>query len=529
MSSGEATSTREGVREVFSRNPNTGELLGSAPIHTEPEVRQAVERARVAQREWGARTLKDRLRVLQQVQDALVEQSDEIASLVALEVGKGELEALVADVFLVLTSLAGYARLAPRALRTRRLAHGLAHITKRTYVVHEPLGVVAVVSPFNFPVLLSMQSVFAALIAGNAVVHKPSEFAPLTALKIEEVFSQTDLPSDLFQVVIGNGQTGWELIHAGVDHVSFVGSSRTGRKIGAAAGEQLISSTLELGGNNAMIVCEDAPLERAVYGALTFAFANNGQMCGAISRLYVQNSVADEFIDQLTTRMSDWRVSTQVAPGASEITALADERFLAHVEGNVQQALSEGARAVTGGERLEGTQAPVFKPTVLVDTHPDMEVVREETFGPVISVMRFGSDEEAIELANATDYGLTASVWTKDTRRAWRISRALEVGTVAVNDHLWPFFAPEVPWGGVKASGIGRVGGEWGLLAMTQPKVVSYDRLNLRREFYWHPASARIHKVFQQLIRILYSTRPALRLKSLGRLVGLILRPNSSD
>lgn len=512
----------EAAETIQTINPNTGEILGAVPVCGEKEIREAVARARAAQTAWAALALADRIRVMERVREALVDHADEITSLVSREMGKSETESLIGDALLVLTSLSGYLKLAPRALRVRRQSQGLLHITKRTFIVPEPLGVVGVISPYNFPVLLSLQSSFAALLAGNAVVHKPSEYVSLTALRIGEILHEAGVPRDLFQVVTGRGEAGRALLHAGVNHVSFVGSSAAGREVAAAAGRMLIPATLELGGNNAMIVLDDAPLARAVDGALTYAYTVNGQVCGSIARLYVQEPVADEFIRRLQARVAELKVTTSVRPGESDVTALMNEALLGRVERHVREAQAEGAKAITGGGRLEGAAAPVYKPTILVDVRPEMEVVREESFGPVVTVIRVKDDEEAVRLANATEYGLTASVWSKNNDRAWRIARRLEVGTVAVNDHLWPFFAPEVPWGGVKASGLGRVGGEWGLQAMTYPKVVSYDRLNLPREFYWSPKAAWAHELFRQAIPLLYSNR--LR-KKLGALIQLIRLP----
>ncbi len=489
------------------------------PVCGEEEIREAVARARAAQPAWAALALRERIRVMERVREALVDHADEITMLVSREMGKSETESLIGDALLVLTSLTGYLKLAPKVLRIRRQGQGLLHITKRTCIVPEPLGVVAVISPYNFPVLLSLQSSFAALLAGNAVVHKPSEFASLTGLRIGEILHEAGVPRDLFQVVTGRAETGRALLQAGVNHVSFVGSSAAGREVAGIAGRQLIPATLELGGNNAMIVLDDAPLARAVDGALTYAYTVNGQVCGSIARLYVQESIADEFVRRLRERVGDLRVSTSVKPGESDVTALMNEALLGRVERHVREAAAEGAKVITGGGRLEGTAAPVYKPTILVDVRPEMEVVREESFGPVVTVIRVKDDEEAVRLANATDYGLTASVWSRNNERAWRIARRLEVGTVAVNDHLWPFFAPEVPWGGVKASGLGRVGGEWGLRSMTYPKVISYDRLNLPREFYWSPKAAWAHELFRQAIPLLYSNRLRKKLEALIRLI----------
>jgi acyl-CoA reductase-like NAD-dependent aldehyde dehydrogenase len=293
--------------------------------------------------------------------------------------------------------------------------------------------------------------------------------------------------------------------------------------VAGAAGEQLIPATLELGGNNAMIVLDDAPMARTVDGALTYAYTANGQVCGSVARIYVLESVADEFIDRLKKRVADWRVTPEVKPGTGDVTALLNDDLLARVERHVKGALESGAKVLAGGGRMEGAAAPIYQPTILVETTPDMEVVREESFGPLVCVIRVKDDEEAVRLANDTSYGLTASVWSKDDRRAWRIARRLDVGTVAVNDHLWPFFAPEVPWGGVKASGLGRIGGEWGLRAMTYPKVVSYDRLNLPREFYWSPKAAWAHELFRQAIPLLYSRRIGKKAKAVYRLIRMVV------
>jgi acyl-CoA reductase-like NAD-dependent aldehyde dehydrogenase len=508
---------------VRSVNPNTGETLATLPACSEKEIRAAVARARAAQKEWAARPLRERMRVMECVREELVDRVDEIAGLVSREMGKSEIESLIGDVLLVLASLSGCLQLAPGVLRVREQRSGLLHITKRTWIVPEPLGVVAVISPYNFPVLLSLQSSFAALLAGNAVVHKPSEYAPLTALRIRDILHAAGIPRDLFQVTPGGAEAGRALVAAGVGHVAFVGSSAAGRAVAAAAGERLIPVTLELGGNNAMIVLEDAPLPRAVDGALTYAFTVNGQVCGSISRLYLHEAVADEFLRRLQARMAELQVSTDVRPGASDVTALLNEPLWERVDRHVRSAAAGGARVLAGGGRMEGTTAPVYRPTILADVRPEMDVVREESFGPVVAVIRVKDDDEAVRLANATDYGLTASVWSRDSARAWRIARQLDVGTVAVNDHLWPFFAPEVPWGGVKASGLGRVGGEWGLRSMTYPKVVSFDRLNLPREFYWSPKAAWAYGLFRGAIPLLYSARIRKKLEALSGLIRMAI------
>lgn len=515
------------VNEIESINPNTGEILGTVPNLCPAEVLTAVQLARTAQKAWAARPLRDRIAVLRRVQENLVDEAQQIATLVSQETGKSLTEAYFEDVLLVLADLKGYLRLAPRVLAPNRINPGLLHITKKMYILEEPLGVVAVISPFNFPVLLSMKAAFAALVSGNAVVQKPSDFTPLTALKIAKLLHSAGIPSDLFQVVTGDGSTGAALLDSGVDHVFFVGSTRTGRKVAQAAGRHLISSTLELGGNNVMIMLADAPVKRAVDAALTYAFGNNGQMCGAISQIFVHKTITDGFLERLQHRLKGLRTSTSVMPGFGEVTALVCEGALQEVNRQVQKRVASGAAILAGGERLPGTQAPVYQPTILMEPTNGQIDVEDEIFGPVLLIREFSDDQEAILATNASPYGLTASVWTMDKSRAWQVAQQLEVASVAVNDHLWPFFSPNAPWGGVKDSGVGRIGGEWGLRTMTTPKVICFDRLNLQRDFYWFPTTRRIFEIIRNGIPVLYATRSTKRLRAIFRLLKvLILKPS---
>lgn len=514
-----ATAARlQDPQQIVCQDPNTGERIGSAPVCSPQEVAATVERARAAQPAWAALGLKGRTRVMRGIQETLVAHGEELAGLVSQESGRVIAETFIGDVVLSLTSLTGYLRLAPRVLRTRRIRQGLLHSTKRTYVVQEPLGVVAVISPYNFPILLSMQSTFAALIAGNTVVNKPSEHTPLTALRLEELFLEAGLPQNVFQVVTGYGETGHALITAGVDKISFVGSTATGRKVAAAAAEQFLPLTLEMGGVNAMIVLDDAPLERAVDGAITWTCITAGQACGSVARTYVHRDIAGEFVARIQARVPDLTVRTDTRPGVDVAAQVSKEQY-EKIDTMVGQAVAQGARILVGGpaHSPDGDNGVyLYSPTILTDVDQKMTIMQEETFGPVMSIVPVADDEEAVRLANDSPYGLTASVWSRDKRRAWRIARRLEAGSVAVNDHLWPFFAPEVPWGGVKQSGLGFVGGEWGLLSMATPKAISYDRLILKREFYWHPSAIWLYDFFRGAMRLLYSRRIGTRLKGLA-------------
>ena len=507
--------------EIISFDPNSGQQVGSAPISSAAEVEATVKRARASQPAWAALGLKGRTRVMRKLQEALVEQRDDLAELVSAESGKVLGEALIGDVLLTLTSLTGYLKIAPGVLKKRKVRQGLLHSTKRAYIVQEPLGVVAVISPYNYPVLLSMQSTFAALITGNTVVNKPSEHTPLTALRLKQIFDEAGLPEDVFQVVTGYGETGQALARAGVDRIQFVGSTVNGRKVAQAAAEQLIPVTLEMGGVNPMIVLDDAPMERTVDGLLTWSCVTVGQACGAVARAYVHEDIVDEFSKRVAIRARDWRYGPDRMPG-NDMAALISESLHERVQGMLEDAVTRGAELVVDGSSAV-SDAPVIGPTVLTNVSDDMTIMREESFGPVVAIVPFADDDEAINMANDSRYGLTASVWSRDNKRAWNIASQLEVGSVAINDHLWDFFAPQVPWGGVKDSGMGFVGGEWGLRSMVRPKVISFDKLRLKREFYWQPSPNWVYDFFNGAIPLLYSRKPGGKIKGLLKVVNSIL------
>lgn len=505
---------------ISSIDPNTGALVGTVSAATVADVHVAVAQARAARPAWARRPLHERIAVLARAQELLIAHADELVALSTREVGKLESEALGGDLLLAINSLNAYLRLAPKVLAPRRLPSGPLHYSSRLAMIFEPWGVVALISPFNYPYLLSIQTIAAALLTGNAVVHKPSELAPLCALRVADLFVEAGVPRDLLAVLVGGREIGHALVEAEVDHITFIGGSQTGRAIARAAGERLIPVNLELGGNNAMIVLDDAPLDRAAACAVMYATSNSGQACSAVSRLLVHEAVAGPFIERIQAGLATLRVRPDTGP-TSDLAALASAEALAHAERRVREAVTQGARVVAGGGRLEGTDAPVMCPTLLADVTPEMEIMREETFAPVFSIMPVRDDAEAVRIANATPYGLTASVWTRNRARGWSIARQLEVGSVALNDHVWPFYAPEALWGGVKGSGTGRTGGAHGLLALTYPKMVSEELLNMPREFYWKPYAEWLYPVYRQMLPLLFSRRFGARLSALARLLAL--------
>ncbi len=473
---------------LVSINPATGKPLGEAPICGPEEVAEAVRRARAAQPAWAARSVRDRARDIRAFRNVIIRRRMEIAEWITAEVGKPLFESLVQEILVAAELAHFYARVAPRVLRPRRVRHRLFK-QKRSWIVREPKGVVGVITPWNYPFLLTVAPALAALVAGNTVVAKPSEHTPLIGLRIAKLFRAAGIPEDVFQVVTGDGTTGAALVAADVDHICFTGSVRTGRRVAARCGERLVSCTLELGGKDAAIVLEDAPLERTAAGIVWAAFANAGQVCAAIETVYA----VDAIYAPLVQRLRAWIERLRIGPGTVDVDigpmAVAFQRDI--VEDHVRDAQQRGARVITGG--VLQAEGPLYcRPRLVLDVPEDARVLTEETFGPVLPVVRVASAEEAIARIQASPYGLTVSIWTRDTRRAMVLARRIRVGSVYINDHLAPQGAPEVPWGGEKHSGIGRTRGIEGLLEVTYPKHIAVERWNLRRDPIWFPYHCRM-------------------------------------
>lgn len=475
----EAQEARPSLLRV--REPTTGRTLGEVPIHGRVEVEEAVAAARAAAGPWGALPPRERGRALMRLHRALGARAGELADLVHAETGKPEVEAL-GEVVVLLDHLAHQAAVGPRVLRPRRIRTGWL-IWKRAYTVAEPWGVVAVISPWNFPLVLAAEPMVSALMAGNAVVLKPSEYTPFTALRLQELARAAGLPEGLVGVVTGGGGTGQELIGAGVDRVVFTGSSSTGRKVMAAAAEALVPVTLELGGKDAAIVLEDADLDRAARGIAWGAFYNAGQACLSVERAYVVEAVHDAFVRRVVDHARELRSGW--GPG-SEVGPMVTQHQLRVVEEQVTDALNRGARIAGGGGRTDPASNTLL-PTILVNVDDRMRVMREETFGPLLPVARVRDEEEAVARVNRSGYGLSASVWTSDRRRGEALARRIRAGSVSVNDVVSHRAIPDLPAGGVGESGFGGTRGREGLREMTRWKSVVVDRGGLAREPWWFP------------------------------------------
>src|SRR5215211_4715652 len=475
------------TREIISYDPSTGEEVGRAPLMNPDEVAAAVGRARAAQHAWAELSYRQRARFVLRAREIVLEQLEEIAKLISRETGKPAVEAISMEIVPTLDLMHHFAEHTHKLLDRRKIDIGQYNLMLRSsYIVYKPLGVVGIISPWNFPWATPLDEVVMALMAGNAVVVKPSELTPFTALKIAEVFKQAQLADGLLEIVTGDGSTGAALVEAGVNKIMFTGSVNTGKRVAEAAAKHLTPVVLELGGKDPMIVFEDANIENAARAAIWGAFCNSGQACASIERCYVHESIADKFVD-LVVKETRLLKQDKVSTGNIDVGAMTNERQLQIVEDHVGDAVERGAQVRVGGHRLNESPGWFHEPTVVTGVDHSMKLMRDETFGPVLPIMTFKTDNEAIRLANDSVYGLTASVFTRDVARGRRIAEQIDAGTVMVNEVVYTHAVAQTPWGGVKQSGYGRTHGHLGLLEMVTPQHIHVNGMPAIPDVWWFP------------------------------------------
>jgi acyl-CoA reductase-like NAD-dependent aldehyde dehydrogenase len=485
-------------------DPARGDVIDELPIDDAASVEAVVARARAAQPAWAAMPVRERGRLLRRARRQLVRARREILERLERETGKARFD-VVGELMGVCLDLGGLVRRAPRWLATEKVS-ARPLMGKRALVAYRPRGVVGIISPWNAPLNLALGDAVPALLAGNAVVIKPSELTPLAVRRAVEAMQRV-LPPDVLQVLIGAGDTGAALVDH-VDMICVTGSPETGRRVMERASRRLTPVLLELGGKDPMVVLRDADLDRAARAAAWGGCMMSGQVCMSVERVYVEEPVAQSFTDKLVEQMRALRVGPNGPDAEIDYGAFTSPRQIEIVERHIEDARARGAKVLIGGRRKENGPGLFYEPTVLAGVDHSMQIMREETFGPVVPVMAVRDADEAMQLANDSPYGLNASVWTQDVDRGIALAQRFESGNACVNECLVSAGIPGLPFGGVKQSGVGtRHGGAEGLRQFCVRQAILVERRKRTTESAWFPYSARRARMLERLMGVLYGWR----------------------
>ncbi len=484
---------------LISFDPATGEEVGRVPIDSPEDVHSAVERSREVFHKWKTTSFAERKALIMSAREVILADIDGIAKLISAESGKPFGEAIAMEIAPVLDLMQWIARGAEKMLKPRRVGIGLYGLLGRSSkIIYKPYGVVGIIPAWNYPFSIPLGETVMAVMAGNSVVMKPSELTPLVGEKIGEIFKKAGAPDGLVRIVHGAGEAGAALVEAPPDKVMFTGSVATGKRIAKVAAQNLTSTVLELGGKDPMIVFEDANLKLAAGGAVWGAFCNAGQSCSSVERLYVHESVADELTRLIVEKVKQMKQGRGDSEDVS-IGPMSSERQLQIVEDHVAAFREAGAKIETGGRNADipvrhsedadkNIRVPLFyEPTVISGATNDMRPMQEETFGPTLPIATFKTEAEAIALANDSEFGLTASVWTRDYAKGRRVAEQIECGSVCINEVLYTHGLGQTPWGGFKNSGRGRTHGIEGLMELVQPQHIHTNRISIVPNAWWMP------------------------------------------
>jgi succinate-semialdehyde dehydrogenase/glutarate-semialdehyde dehydrogenase len=487
-----------------SFNPATGELLGSVPTLEPGQVADVVAEVAEVQPFWAQLPLRDRARYMRRTAQVIIDRLDELTELLACEQGKPRTEAYTMELVPTIDALHWIADNGPKILSDQRVRYPQPFfLGKRSWHTFAPLGVVGVIAPWNYPWSIPFGEVAIALMCGNGVVLKPASLTPLIGQRIEQVFIRAGLPDGIVRAVHGGGAVGQAVVEAPTAKVFFTGSVDVGRRVGVACAERMKGSVLELGGKDPMLVLDDANLDHAVAGCLWGGFANAGQTCSGIERVYVTRGAGRPFVDALVEGARGLRLGDPLKPD-TDIGPMVSEEQFEIVRELVDDAVAAGATLECGGPaEVEGLSGHFFAPAVLTGVTHDMRIMREEVFGPVVPVMQVRDEEEAVRLANDSEFGLGASVWTSDRDKGRRIARRLEAGMVWINDHMYSHGAVQTAWGGVKSSGLGRTHSVFGFRECVHVKHVAWEPGRVR-DFWWFPYDEALGQAVHASAQLLY-------------------------
>jgi acyl-CoA reductase-like NAD-dependent aldehyde dehydrogenase len=490
-------------RTIEIENPATGEMITSVPHMGPDDVRAMVERARAAQPAWEALGWGRRGELMRALRTWFVRERERVIDTVVAENGKTREDALLAELFYMADAMGFWAKNAERYLADEKIrSHSPFLLGKKLVVRHRPHGVVGVIAPWNYPLTLGVGDALPALMAGNSVIIKPSEIAPLAITLFADGAREVGFPEGVLGVATGAGDTGAALIEH-VDMIQFTGSTRTGRKVAARCGERLIPCSLELGGKDPMIVLADADLERAANVAVEYSLRNAGQICMSIERAYVEAPVYDEFVAKVTEKTAALRVGAPAEYGSVDVGAITFPPQIETIESHVADAVAKGARVLTGGKRVAGP-GRFYEPTVLVDVDHSMACMTEETFGPTLPIMKVADEDEAVRMANDSVYGLGSSIFSRDTERAERLARRLYAGNTWINDALISYMAQEAPFTGARSSGVGGRHGQIGIRKYCEPHTILITRRAPKKDLGMFPNKARTSKMLERLMVLMW-------------------------
>lgn len=514
----------ERAQHVTSINPATGEIFARFECTPAEEIRERIGRARRAQSHWARRSLPERTEFLRRLRDVIYARRSELAALVTRESGKPVVESLFADVLTCADSAAYLGANLEKFLVPKDVPHhSPAAKLKRGWLQYEPYGVIGIIAPWNYPLAIPLVECIYVVAAGNAAVLKPSELTPSCGEAIGELFVEAGAPPDLVQIIYGAGDVGAALIATKPDKLIFTGSVAAGRKVAAACGERLIPTILELGGKDAMIVLSDADLETASSAAVWGALMNCGQTCISVERLYVERGIAQEFTRLCVEKTKRLKIGAGSDPDV-EIGPLIRARDVDRVEAQLREAVSAGAQILAGGNRRQDLGPNFFEPTVITGVTPQMQIMREETFGPVLAIQQVGSAEEPVALANDSPFALAASVWTADASRGRQIASQLDAGAVMINDVTSYFGIAEAPHGGRGDSGWGRTHSRLGLLELVQVKYVDVDGMPWTAKPWWFGYDAALGEAGDKFLQFSFAPNWIQRSAGASGLMRLLFR-----
>lgn len=490
---------------IAVENPATGEVIGTVPVVDATELAEMVSRAREAQPGWNAIGYSGRAAVMRRAQRWILDNVERVIGVVTGETGKTYEDAQATDFLYTVQSLGFWAGHAEEYLADERSHYwgNPALAGKKLVMRYEPFGVIGVIGPWNFPLVNGFGDCIPALMAGNSVILKPSEVTPLSSLLMAEMFAECGMPEHVFQVATGDGGTG-ALLTGAVDCIMFTGSTRTGRLVAKAAAEALIPCHLELGGKDPMIVLADADVEKAATAAAYYSMNNAGQVCISVERVYVEAPIYEDFVRRVTEKVGMLRQGPPDGPGSVEVGAIIFPPQMETIDAHVRDAVAKGAKVLVGGHAKADNSGTFYEPTVLVEVDHSMDTMREETFGPVVPIMKVADADEAVRLANDSSYGLQASVWTRDTPRGEQIARRLEAGAVCVNAAQINYFALNLPMGGWKSSGLSARHGAGGIRKYCRVQSILVSGFGPRRELFMFPYSARVTGMLGRLYQTIY-------------------------